>query len=98
VSERSKRIVSSAAFGWPKRNTFGKEKGGKKDKTGTKGGISLPSLSLRFSSLDSLFPLPLPFLPLPPFDGECRTLRVCTVAFFVCGKNVISLVPYAKAE
>ena len=50
VSERSKRIVSSAAFGcqrhagWPKRNTFGKEKGGKKTKLVQKAAFpSLPS-------------------------------------------------------
>ena len=41
----------------PKRNTSRGKEGGKK-KTAAKTGISLPPFPLRFSSLDSLFPLP----------------------------------------
>ncbi|MBO4878043.1 MAG: hypothetical protein J5501_08565, partial [Ruminococcus sp.] len=50
----------------PKRNTSRGKEGGKK-KTAAKTGISLPPFPSRFSSLDSLFPFPLFFHPLPVF-------------------------------
>ena len=72
VSEFTSGNVLGSSVTLAKEDNLRESEGREKDKTGTKGGISLPSLSLRFSSLDSLFPLPLPFLPLPPFDGSAE--------------------------